>query len=98
MQTDAGVPFSKVLMDHLEPKMKENAAITAQGDVQIEARSSALVSSLAIVLICKQYKIELRRELVLSLLRCLSLAADPAKKKCTIYEAVLENFSEELRE
>ncbi|XP_022796391.1 E3 ubiquitin-protein ligase rnf213-alpha-like isoform X1 [Stylophora pistillata] len=90
--------IDKVLMDHLEPKMKENAAISAQSDVQLEVRASALVSSVAIVLICQQYKIALRRELELSLLRCLSLAADPARQICTVYEAVLENFSEGLRE
>ena len=78
--------------------MKENAAITAQSDVRVEARASALVSSIAIVVICKQYKIELQRELLLPLLRCLLLTADPARQKCTIYEAVLENFSEGLRE
>ena len=84
-------------MDHLGPKMKENETTTAQSDVRVEARVSALVSSLAIVLIFKQYKIRLRRELVLSLLGCLSLAADPARQKCALYEAVLENFSGGLR-
>ena len=84
-------------MDHLEPKMKENAAILAQSDVQLKARASALVSSLAIVLICKQYKIKLQRENVLSLLRCLSLEGDPTEQKCTLYEVVLEEFSEGLR-
>ena len=78
--------------------MKENAAITAQSDVRVEARASALVSSLAIVVICKKYKIALQRELLLPLLKCLSLTADPARQKCTIYEAVLENFIEGLRE
>lgn len=78
--------------------MKENAAITAQSDVRVEARASALVSSLAIVVICKKYKIALQRELLLPLLKFFSLTADPARQKCTIYEAVLENFSEGLRE
>ena len=83
-------------MEHLQPKMKENAAVLADRNVGLNTRASVLVSSLAIVLLVHQYKIKLQREEVLSLLSCLSLEQDPSEQKCTSYEVVLEEFSEGL--
>lgn len=85
-------------MDLLQPKIEENAASVSQSFVKFEARASALVSSLAILLICKQFKIKLERKHVISLLKCLTLEADPTDQKCTLYEMVLREFSERLRE
>ena len=89
--------FDKVLMDLLEPKLKENADILSRREMNLKTRASALVSSLAIVILVKKYKPELRREYKLTLLDCLSLEADPTEKKCSIYEVVLAEFSEGLR-
>ena len=60
-------------------------------------RASALVSSLAIVLLVKKYGINLLGEDKLLLLKCLTLEVDPSAKRCTAYEVVLEEFSEGLR-
>ena len=60
-------------------------------------RASALVSSLAIVLLVKKYGIDLPAEDKLLLLKCLTLEVDPSAKRCTAYEVVLEEFSEGLR-
>lgn len=60
-------------------------------------RASALVSSLAIVLLVKKYDINLPGEDKLLLLKCLTLEVDPSAKRCTAYEVVLEEFSEGLR-
>ncbi|XP_022800357.1 E3 ubiquitin-protein ligase rnf213-alpha-like [Stylophora pistillata] len=87
-----------VLVDLLQPKIKENAATVTKSSVQFEARASALVSSLAILLIFKHFKVKLEREYVISLLKCLKLEADPIDQKCTLYEVVLSEFSEGLRE
>ena len=84
-------------MDLLEPKLKENADILSQRGMNLKTRASALVSSLAIVILVKKYNPYLRREYKLTLLDCLSLEADPTEKKCSIYEVVLAEFSEGLR-
>ena len=84
-------------MDVLEPKLKENADILSQSEMNLKTRASALVSSLAIVILVEKYKLNLPREHIVTLLGCLSLQADPTEKKCTIYEVVLEEFSEGLR-
>lgn len=60
-------------------------------------RASALVSSLAIVLLVKKYDINLPGEDKLLLLKCLSLEVDPSAKRCTAYEVVLKEFSVGLR-
>ena len=84
-------------MDLLEPKLKENADILSRREMNLKTRASALVSSLAIVILVKKYKPDLPREHKLTLLDCLSLEEDPKEKKCTIYEVILEEFSEGLR-
>ena len=84
-------------MDLLKQKLDENAAILSQSEINFKTRASALVSSLAIVILVKTYKPDLPREHILTLLGCLSLEADPTEKKCTLYEVVLEEFSEGLR-
>jgi len=86
-----------VLADLLQPKVKENAVVLTQSKRDLNAGASALVSSLAIVLLLKKYSISLPREHRLSLLRCLALKVDPTAKKCTPYEVVLEQFSDGLR-
>ena len=58
---------------------------------------SAVVSSLAIILLVKKYAIELKREELIALLSCLSLEADPTEKRCPAYEAVLAQFRTGLR-
>lgn len=85
-------------MDLLELKLKENADILSQSQIDLKTRASVLVSSLAIVILVKKYKSNLPREHKRTLLGCLSLEADPTEKKCTPYEVVLEMFSEGLRE
>ncbi|KAJ7339374.1 hypothetical protein OS493_005768 [Desmophyllum pertusum] len=92
----------KVLVEHLQPKIKENAAVLAPSNLGFNTRFSVLVSSLAIVLVLKNLKyntkmIKAKRKYVLSLLRCLSLEADPTEQKCTTYEVVLDEFCEGLR-
>ena len=77
--------------------MKENSTVLAQSKTDLIARASALVSSLAVVLLWKKYSMNLPEECKLVLLECLALEGDPSIKKCTAYEVVLEEFSEELR-
>ena len=84
-------------MDLLEPKLKENADILSQSEIDLKTRASVLVSSLAIVILIRKYKSNLPLEHKLTLLGCLSLEADPTEKKCTIYEVVLKEFGEPLR-
>ena len=84
-------------MDLLKPKLDENAEILSQSEINFKTRASALVSSLAIVILVKKYEPDLPRKHKLTLLGCLSLEADPMEKKCTLYEVVLEEFSEGLR-
>ena len=60
-------------------------------------RASALVSSLAIVLLVKKYGVDLPGEDKLLLLKCLTLEVDPSAKRCTAYEVVMKEFSEGLR-
>ena len=84
-------------MDLLEPKLKENADILSQSEIDLKTRASVLVSSLATVILIRKYKSNLPWEHKLTLLGCLSLEADPTEKKCTIYEVVLEEFGERLR-
>ena len=69
----------------------------AQSKTDLIGRASALVSSLAIVLLVKKYNINLPEEYKLLLLKCLILEVDPSDKRCTAYEVVLEEFSEGLR-
>lgn len=63
----------------------------------MKARASAVVSSLAILLLVKQYNIKLSEEYKVLLLKCLALEADPSAKKCTVFEVVLQEFTEGLR-
>jgi len=77
--------------------MERNIAILAKSKVGSTAHVSAVVSSLAIVVLVKKYSIELKREEMKSLLSCLSLEADPTEKRCSAYDAVLAEFSPGLR-
>lgn len=78
--------------------MEENSAILVKQQVGSSAhKSAAVVSSLAIVVLMKKHLIQLKREEVISLLSCLTLEADPTKEICSAYEAVLAEFSSELR-
>ena len=87
----------KVLSELLQPKLKDNSTVLAQSKTDMIVRASALVSSLAIVLLVKKYGIDLPGEDKLLLLKCLTLEVDPSAKRCTAYEVVLEEFSELLR-
>lgn len=66
--------------------------------MDLTARASAVVSSLAILLLVKQYDIKLSEEDKVLLLKCLALEVDPSAKKCTAFEVVLKEFSGGLRE
>lgn len=87
----------QALKDHLKPKMDANIAVLAKCKVGARAHVSAVVSSLAIIVVVKIYNISLETEDVISLLSCLVLEADPAEKKCSIYEAVLAEFPPQTR-
>lgn len=78
--------------------MDENSANLAQYPVGSSAHLSAVVSSLAIIVLVRKYSIDLKREDIISLLSCLALEADPTEKRCSAYEAVLAEFSRGLRE
>ena len=78
--------------------MAENIATLAEYKVGSSAHVSAVLSSLAIIVLVKIYSMALKKEEVKSMLSCLSLEADPTEKKCTAYEAVLAEFSDEFRE
>lgn len=82
----------------MQKKVKQNSTLLAQSKADLNVRASALVSSLAIVLLLKQYDLSLSQEDKLMLLRCLALECDPCAKRCTAYEVVLEEFSGGLRE
>lgn len=77
--------------------MLENASILSNGKTDLDARASALVSSLVIVMLLEKYNLTLERDIKLSLLKCLALEVDPTSKKCTAYEVVLKEFSDGLR-
>ena len=77
--------------------MRENNAMLAKQRTDLNARSSALVSSLAIVVVLKKYKMGLERDIEMLLLKCLTLEGDPTTKRCSTYEFVLKEFSEEMR-
>lgn len=85
------------MVDLLTPKVRENAAVLSQSNTDLNTRASALVSSLAIVLLLEKYNISLKREIRLMLLKCLALQVDPTAQRCTPYEVVLEEFSDGLR-
>ena len=78
--------------------MDANIAVLAKCKVGSRTHVSAVVSSLAIIMVVENYKINLKREDRILLLSCLALEADPAEKKCSVYEAVLAEFSPSLRE
>ena len=78
--------------------MEKNITILAERKVGSSKHVSAVVSSLAIIVLVQIYSIELTREEVKSLLSCLSLEADPTEKKCSAYEAVLAEFRSGFRE
>ena len=63
----------------------------------MKARASAVVSSLAILLLVKQYDIKLSEDYKVLLLKCLALEVDPSAKKCTVFEVVLKEFTGGLR-
>lgn len=88
----------QALIDHLKPKMDANVAVLASCKVGSRAHMSAVVSSLAIIIVVERYKINLKRKDLTLLLSCLVLEADPEEKKCSVYEAVLAEFSASLRE
>lgn len=78
--------------------MAKNVVLLAKCKVASAAHVSAVVSSLAITVLVKKYSIKINRDEVILLLSCLSLKADPTEKRCSTYEAVLAEFSTELRE
>lgn len=78
--------------------MDANVAALAKCEVGSSTQVSAVVSSLAITILVKKYTINLGREEVVSLLSCLALEVDPTKKRCSVYEAVLGEFTDGLRE
>lgn len=87
----------KILSDLLQSKVLENGSILSNGKTKLNARASALVSSLVIVMLLEQYNLTLERDIKLLLLKCLALEVDATSKKCTAYEVVLKEFSDDLR-
>lgn len=77
--------------------MEKNIALLTECKVGSTTQVSAVVSSLAIIVLVVKYAIELKREEVKLLLSCLSLEADPNEKRCSAYDAVLAEFSPGLR-
>lgn len=88
----------QALIDHLKPKVDANIAVSAKCNVGSSVHVSAVVSSLAIIVLVKKYAINLKREEVISLLSCVALEADPTEKRCSVYEAVLAEFTPALRQ
>ncbi|XP_068731195.1 E3 ubiquitin-protein ligase rnf213-alpha-like [Montipora capricornis] len=88
---------SKALIDYFKRKMHANFQVLKNCNAGSRQHTSAVVSSLAIILIVEKYKIDLKREEIILLLRCLALDADLTEKKCSLYEAVLGEFSDDLR-
>ena len=78
--------------------MEKNIGILAECEVGSSVHVSAVVSSLAIMVLVQMYYIELTIEEAKSLLSCISLEADPTEKKCSAYNAVLAEFSSGFRE
>ena len=78
--------------------MEKNIAILADCKVGSSVHVSAVVSSLAIIVLVKKHSIALKIEEGKLLPSCLSLEADPTGKRCSAYEAVLAEFSSEFRE
>ena len=77
--------------------MESNIVVLENCQVGSMQHVSAVVSSLAIIVLVEKYKIDLKVEDVILLLRCLALAVDPTEEKCSVYEAILAEFSEGLR-
>ena len=82
----------------MRPKMVANVDVLDKCKIGSRVHVSAVVSTLAITLLVEKHKIKLKREEVISLLSCLALEADPVAKKCSVYEAVMDEFSSGLRE
>ena len=59
---------------------------------------SAVVSSLAILLVVNKYAIGLKGEELNAMLSCLALQANATDKTCSSYEALLNEFDTELRQ
>lgn len=78
--------------------MVANVDLLAKCQIASRVHVSAVVSTLAITVLVKKYNIMLKREDVISLLSCLALESDPSAKKCSVYEAVVEEFSISLRQ
>lgn len=77
--------------------MERNIAVLAECKLGSSDHLSAVVSSLAIIVVVKKYSIALNRGEVISLLNCVAFEADPSGKKSSVCEAVLAEFSIELR-
>ena len=75
----------------------ENSSALAQSKPDVNTGTSAIVSSLAITLLVKQYGISLGKEYTRLLLKCLALEGDPSCNRCTAYEVVLQEYNDELR-
>lgn len=58
----------------------------------------AVVSSLAITILVKRQDVELKRKELIALLSCLALEADPTEKKCSVYEAIVAEYSPGLQQ
>lgn len=90
----------QALVDLLIPKIEKNITTLAECKVGSSAHVSALVSSLAVIVLVEKNSIALEKDQVKSLLSCLSLEVDPTdptEKRCSTYETVLAEFSPGLR-
>lgn len=85
----------QVLTEHLRSKLEANARDLSKSKVGLGSRASAVVSSLAIVVLAYKHVVELKEKELKSLLSCLALEADPTEQKCTVYEEILREFNSE---
>ena len=85
----------QILTEHLGTKMAANARDLAKSKVGLGSRVSAVVSSLAIVVLAYKHFVELKETELKSLLSCLALEADPTEEKCTVYEEISREFNSE---
>ena len=85
----------QILTEHLRTKMAANVRDLAKSKVGLGSRVSAVVSSLAIVVLAYKHFVELKENELKSLLSCLALEADPTEEKCTVYEEILREFNSE---
>lgn len=88
----------QAVIDYLRPRMDENIAVLARCEVGSSSNVLAVVSSLAVAMLVKYFAIDLTIKELVALLSCLALKADPSEKKCSVYEAIVAEYSPALKQ